>query len=1012
MMLKCIRAFPDGVFWLTVGQEAKLLELQTELAKAVLGDSTDRQPDFSTVQQGQTYLRSLLEDKACLLVLDDIWKVTDLAALNGVGTSGQLLVTTQDDRITTNIGAIKHPLGLLNKSQARQLLAQWTQLTETSLPPEADAVLGKCGGLPLALAMVGARLRSDPNRWDNMLHRLQSADLEKIERDFPDYPHPNLLKALAVSVDYLKPALRQRYLDFALFPEDTPIPESVLQTLWEPEGLDEYDTQDAIDELANLSLLRRDELGRVTLHDLQVDFVRKQVGAGLPLLHGRWLAAYRERCPQGWQGLVNDGYCFEGLAYHLMGSRCEEELRSLLFDFRWLQARLGETSINGLLSDYEGLTEDKTLVLVRNSLRLSAHVLAIEKEQLAGRLLGHLLGREQTEVQSLLKQAEELQTVPWLRPLHASLASLDGALLRTLVGHSSGVDSVTVLSDCRRAISASRDHTLKLWDLEQGVVIKTLEGHSAWVTSVAVLPDDKRAISASWDHTLKLWDLEQGVVIKTLEGESDWVTCIVVLPNSDYALCASTDGTLKLWDLEQGVVLKTLKGHSDSIWSLVVLPDGNRALSASADGTLKLWNLEQGIVLKTLKGHSDRVISVAVLPDGERVLSASMDGILELWNLDKCEVLQTLEGDSESINVVAVLPDGAYALSASDDNGTLKLWNLDQSEVIQILEGHSDCITSIAVLPRGDRALSASTDGTLKLWSLQQSEMFHALERHSTSINSVVALPDSVRALSASDDGTLKLWDLEQGVVLKTLNGKRWDTFMVLLPDSVRALSASDDGILKLWDLEQGIVLKTLEGHSDRVNSVVLLPDGDHALSASEDSTLKLWNLDQGVVLKTLEGHSNGVTSVAVLAGGKRALSASDKGTLMLWDLEQGVVLQTLEGHCYRINSLVEILDSNHALSASSDCTLKLWNLDQGVVLQTLEGHSNSVWSVAVSPNGKCALSASSDCTLRLWDLSTSTITNSFTGDHPFKCCTFAPDGKTVVAGDRAGKVHFFSIEP
>ena len=801
------RAFPNGVFWLTVGQEAKLLELQTELAKAVLGDSTDRQPDFSTVPQGQTYLRSLLADKACLLVLDDIWQVTALAALNCIGARGQLLVTTRDARITTSIGATEYQLELLSNPQARRLLAQWTQIPETVLPPEADAVVAECGALPLALAMTGAMLRGKPDRWSNVLHKLRSADLEKIKQQFPDYPYPDLLKAIAISVDALDPDLRQRYLDFALFPEDTPIPEAVLQTFWEPEGLDKYDTQDAIDELANLSLLRRDDQGRVTLHDLQVDFVRKQVGAGLPQLHERWLAAYRELCPQGWHELVNDGYCFEGLAYHLVGAGCEEKLRSLLLDFRWLQARLRETTINGLLSDYELLPEDQTLVLVRNSLRLSAHVFAIEKGQLAGRLLGHLLGREQPEIQALLTQAEQPQSISGLRPLHANLAPPDGALLRTLVGHSAGVLSVAVLPDSKRALSASVDHTLKLWDLEQGVALQTLEGHSAGVLSVAVLPDGKRALSASVDHTLKLWDLEQGIALQTLEG------------------------------------------HNAGVLSVAVLPDGKRALSSSSDGTLKLWDLEAGVVLQTLEGCG-RVYGML-----RRVL------------------------------------------------------------------------------------------------------------------------------------------------------------FVAVLLDGKRALSGSGDGTLKLWDLEAGVMLQTLKGHSDRVNSVTMLLNGKRALSGSGNGTLKLWDLEAGVMLQTLKGHSNSINSVTMLLDGKRALSGSGNGILKLWDLEAGVILQTLKGHSGIVMSVTVLPDGNRAISGSGDGTLKLWDLEAGVVLQTLEAHRAWVCHVALLPDSKRVLSASHDRTLKLWDLSTGTLITSFTSDRPFDCCAIAPDGKTVVAGDRAGKVHFFSIE-
>ena len=65
-------------------------------------------------------------------------------------------------------------------------------------------------------------------------------------------------------------------------------------------------------------------------------------------------------------------------------------------------------------------------------------------------------------------------------------------------------------ADGRRAVSASADKTLKVWDLESGAELRTLAGHSDWVNGVAVTADGRRAVSASDDNTLKVWDLESG----------------------------------------------------------------------------------------------------------------------------------------------------------------------------------------------------------------------------------------------------------------------------------------------------------------------------------------------------------------------------------------------------------------------------------------------------------------------------------------------------------------------
>ncbi|NMF66411.1 NB-ARC domain-containing protein [Brasilonema octagenarum] len=105
------QAFPDGVLWVTLGQTPQLLSLQTELAK-VLGDS---QAVFTEIGLGKTRLRELLADKACLLILDDIWQREHAEAFDVLGERCQMLITTRDAAIITDLGAKGHELKILSK---------------------------------------------------------------------------------------------------------------------------------------------------------------------------------------------------------------------------------------------------------------------------------------------------------------------------------------------------------------------------------------------------------------------------------------------------------------------------------------------------------------------------------------------------------------------------------------------------------------------------------------------------------------------------------------------------------------------------------------------------------------------------------------------------------------------------------------------------------------------------------------------------------------------------------
>ncbi len=63
------RAFPDGVYWVTLGQEPNVADLQRGMARALGDDGL-----FTGVDAGQEKLRELLGTRAALLVLDDVWQ--------------------------------------------------------------------------------------------------------------------------------------------------------------------------------------------------------------------------------------------------------------------------------------------------------------------------------------------------------------------------------------------------------------------------------------------------------------------------------------------------------------------------------------------------------------------------------------------------------------------------------------------------------------------------------------------------------------------------------------------------------------------------------------------------------------------------------------------------------------------------------------------------------------------------------------------------------------------------
>lgn len=342
------RAYPDGIVWVSLGQQCDVAALMRECA-AQLGCESH----FATVAEGKSILKEFLVEKAVLFVLDDVWDARDAQAFDVHGPRCRTLVTTRDAGILNTLQGELLPVELLTVSQARQLLAEITRTEPVALPAEANEIVRECGCLPLAVALAGgmvtarfgtAKEAERARAWSNVLERLRRADLEKIrDRHAINPQHENIWRAMAASVDVLSDDKAHRFAELSVFNRELRTPHAAVALLWAHTGeLDDLDTDDLLVELAERSLLRLDvdENGcrRVWLHDLLYDFASRIAGdeAGL---HERLLDAYREACPNGWHDGPNDGYFYENLCYNLARAAQHAELADLLIELRWLEAK-------------------------------------------------------------------------------------------------------------------------------------------------------------------------------------------------------------------------------------------------------------------------------------------------------------------------------------------------------------------------------------------------------------------------------------------------------------------------------------------------------------------------------------------------------------------------------------------------------------------------------------------------------------------------------------------------
>ena len=295
------------------------------------------------------------------------------------------------------------------------------------------------------------------------------------------------------------------------------------------------------------------------------------------------------------------------------------------------------------------------------------------------------------------------------------------------------------------------------WASAPVVAQRALDEHGGPVKGVAVAPDGERALTASFDYSIILWDLPNEQALAHLYGHDAAVNDIAFLPGGR-ALSASDDGTIGLWDLRKQELITRLNGHTGKVSAVAVSADGRLAASAGWDRTVRIWDLGRRTQLHELNGV-DNLNAVLFSPDGTRLLAGSSDGSVHAWRVSDGAPLMALHAHDFAVTALDLAPDGRTGVTASVDE-TVQLWDFAQRAPLQTLFGHEGPVLAVALSPDGELVASGGVDGTVRVWRRGDGDRLRVYARHSGAVWSVVFSPDGKTLLSGGADGLVLTYDL------------------------------------------------------------------------------------------------------------------------------------------------------------------------------------------------------------------------------------------------------------
>ncbi|MED6268248.1 hypothetical protein CHARACLAT_020373 [Characodon lateralis] len=394
------------------------------------------------------------------------------------------------------------------------------------------------------------------------------------------------------------------------------------------------------------------------------------------------------------------------------------------------------------------------------------------------RLNEHEVGRPEDEPMTFLPSAGK----------SFILGRVDEAVSNELgLGELAGLTVANEAENLGYDITNNTDALRKTWNPKF-----TLRSHFDSVRSLAFHPVEPVLVTASEDHTLKLWNLQKTAPAKkcaaldvepifTFRAHSGAVLSVTMSSSGDQCFSGGVDGTIQSWNMpspnidpydsyEASILRGALCGHTDSVWGLVYSSVHHRLLSCSADGTVRLWNaadISPALAVFNEDGDLGVANSVDLVSSDPAYMVTSFDtGHIGLFNMETQQLFLTFDsaGPPESpckINQVLSHPTLPITITAQEDRH-IQFFDNNTGKLIHSMVAHLDSVTCLSVDPNGLYLMSGSHDCSIRLWNMESKTCIQEFTAHrkkfDESIHDVAFHPTKCYIGSAGADALAKVF--------------------------------------------------------------------------------------------------------------------------------------------------------------------------------------------------------------------------------------------------------------
>src|SRR5258708_3638665 len=211
------------------------------------------------------------------------------------------------------------------------------------------------------------------------------------------------------------------------------------------------------------------------------------------------------------------------------------------------------------------------------------------------------LAQEGSKPESLRVLAESLRLKPEGNPASALVFELLTELRTNsrllLRGHKDAILYASYSSDGSKIVTASADHTARIWDARTGSQLTSPLQHGDDVLMAEFSPDGAFVVTGSEDHTARVWDVHTGSSIGVPMQATHAIRYVKFSPDGRLIATGADDGKAQIWDATTGLPVAPPIRYHGSVFCINFSPDGSRVVTGTADGVADILDLKANSLL-------------------------------------------------------------------------------------------------------------------------------------------------------------------------------------------------------------------------------------------------------------------------------------------------------------------------------------------------------------------------------------------------------------------------------